>query len=126
VAATALLVVASPASASAYTCANSHGLLGATCMYVNGSGTYVSDTTIEHDDGNDWTNMCDIQVRAQYTPDNIGYQVTQYSSKRYGCFIYLSIRMDIKKTMRNPSYFYGEAYHDGAWAPGRPRVTIYK
>ncbi len=119
----AVLVNPAVAQASAFTCALSHGLGGATCMYVNGTADWVEDTTIEHDHGMEPDNVCDRQVKATYTVRS-GAQWVSFSAVRYGCAISVDIRLTIKMYMYDPSYFYGDAKHDGAWAPGRPRITV--
>jgi len=121
--AAAVLVNPGAAQASGYTCAWSHGVLGSTCMYVNGTSNWVEDTTIEHGHTVEWPNYCELQARATYTITN-GATWQNYSSLRSGCYVYLSILIKIRMYAYDPSYFYGEAKHDGAWAPGVPRLTI--
>ncbi len=120
----ATLIVVSPvaASANAYVCGTSHGVAGATCMYVTGNADWVEKASVRHFHG-DVINLCDRQTHVWYTIRN-GATWHNYSHIHTGCVPVFNITLNIRQYCYDPSYIYGEARHDGAWAPGRPRATV--
>ena len=116
-------VAASPARA-AVTCAWSHEAGGSNCLRTYWTGGTSAWNRVSHGDGTSAKNICNYkaQIRGTLYPSG---SWSKTSGTTYGCSP-LSAYVDIyaKVTLRHGSLFYGQFYHDGAWAPGSPALTI--
>jgi hypothetical protein len=112
-----------PAQAAS-TCAWSHGVGGSTCVGTSWTGAKTGSTRVSHGDGTSGVNLCRYKAQIRGTLST-GGSWSKTSGTSSGCTP-VTAWMDISSsvTLRHGSLFYGQFYHDGAWAPGSPALTI--
>jgi hypothetical protein len=117
------VIAAAPAQAAS-TCAWSHGAGGSTCLGTYWTGATTGRSRVSHGDGVGGINLCGYkaQIRGTLYPNG---SWSKTSGTYSGCTP-VSAWMDITAsvTLRHGSLFYGQFYHDKAWAPGSPALTI--
>jgi len=113
-----------PAQAAGIVTVWSHGVGGSTSIQTYDSGLYVGTASVRHMDTPTFFNYCDFRGRTSGTKST-GAGATWYSSIHYGCTpLPYSNATYPNSTLKNGSYLEGRSYHDGAWAPGLPKIRI--
>ncbi|MDR1189591.1 MAG: hypothetical protein LBK95_19430 [Bifidobacteriaceae bacterium] len=80
---------------------------------------------MSHGDGVGGINLCNYKAQNRGTRSGGSWSKT--SSQTSGCVpVTAYVDMTVNLSFDNNSQFYGQMYHDGAWAPGSPAAKIKK
>ena len=118
------VLFSAPAQAAS-TCAWSHGPAGSTCLGTSWSGLNAGSSRVSHGDGTSGTNICNYKAQLRGTKST-GSAWSKTSGTSAGCSpVSAYVDMNAGVTLKDGSVFYGQFYHDGAWAPGSPGLNVH-